>query len=168
MEGSTSIHYPDGSVASGEGADPATADGLTLVWELDEDLAAWSELIVTFRVAVASEYSRPLPDTRVNVAEAEGEWCPFESRACFELRPTSFDNVRIDHRTGTIKVRKKVKWRGQSPTRARRSPSACDRSAVEKSAARMWIGTAAPWSSAGCHRGSGRSTRRAWTRLPGR
>ena len=95
VEGSASVHYPDGSVVSGKAADPTSADGLTLVWELEGALAPASEVIVTFRVAVALEYSRPLPDTAVNVAEARGEWCPFEARPCFDLRPTSFDNVRV-------------------------------------------------------------------------
>jgi hypothetical protein len=115
VRSSTSIHYPDGTVASGAAVDPVSADGLTLAWELDGELPPGSQLILTFRVVVAGEYSRPLPDVQVNTAEARGEWCPFESRPCFELRPTAFDNVRVEERTGTVKVWKRVRWRGSRP-----------------------------------------------------
>jgi hypothetical protein len=115
VSGSAAIYYPDGSVVSGPDADPVTVDGRTLAWELGESLLPQNHVVVGFRVAVASEYSNPLPDTQVNQAEGFGEWCPFESKPCFDLRPTGFDNIRVDEATGTIKVWKAVRWGGATP-----------------------------------------------------
>ena len=115
VPGSATVYYPDGSVVSGPDADPVIVDGQTLAWELGESLPPHSHVVVGFRVAVASEYSNPLPDAQVNHAEGYGEWCPIESKPCFDLRPTAFDNIRVDEATGTIKVQKKVSWGGATP-----------------------------------------------------
>ncbi|MCU0231488.1 MAG: hypothetical protein MUC67_08935, partial [Acidobacteria bacterium] len=103
---------------AGVKTNPATTDGLTLVWDLGGyDLPPHSQVVVTFTVKVdsAAEYGAPLPDTRLNNAEGYGKWCPLEGRPCFELKPTAFDNMRVVGLTGSIKVCKSVDWKGTTP-----------------------------------------------------
>ena len=81
VEGSTSFHFPDGPVVSGTAADPVSADGVTLAWELEGELPPEGQLVLTFRVEVAGAYSRPLPDTADDLeayvtSEAYSYWPP--------------------------------------------------------------------------------------------
>ncbi len=120
VPGSARLFYP-GS-ATGVAAEPKTADGLKLVWDVEDPLSPGdaytlpprSRLVVTFTIRVdgAADYGSPLPDTKPNNAEGYGKWCPYKGKPCYELRPTAFDNMRVAEITGSIKVRKIVDWNG--------------------------------------------------------